>query len=93
MGMNKFAEGGIFMGKQELAAEPEEFIVPHNLPIRIEGLDDIVRVVRCKDCKHYVNLLGKGKDYRCSIFCGCYDRPYPTDADNFCSYGERRTDA
>ncbi len=51
---------------------------------------DAVEVVRCKDCIHYVNLLGGGSDYRCSIFCGCYERPYPTNADDFCSYGERR---
>lgn len=51
---------------------------------------DAVEVVRCKDCVHYVNLLGNESDYRCSIFSGCYDRPYPTEADDFCSYGERR---
>jgi hypothetical protein len=51
---------------------------------------DAVEVVRCKDCVHYVNLLCSGSDYRCSIFSGCYDRPYPTNADDFCSYGERK---
>lgn len=51
---------------------------------------DAVEVVRCKDCMHYINLLENESDYRCSIFCGCYDRPYPTVADDFCSYGERR---
>lgn len=51
---------------------------------------DAVEVVRCKDCVHYINLLENGSDYRCSIFSGCYDRPYPTEADDFCSYGERK---
>ena len=53
---------------------------------------DAVEVVRCKDCKHYVQFLQDSKECRCTIFSGCYDRPYPTDPDDFCSYGERRTD-
>ena len=52
--------------------------------------NDVVPVVRCKDCKHYVQMPVSVVDYRCSIFCGCYDKPYPTEADDFCSYGERR---
>ena len=51
---------------------------------------DAVEVVRCKDCKHYVQFLQDRKECRCTIFSGCYDRPYPTDPDDFCSYGERR---
>ena len=51
---------------------------------------DAVEVVRCKDCIHYVQMPGSVVDYRCSIFCGCYERPYPMEADGFCSYGERR---
>ena len=51
---------------------------------------DAVEVVRCKDCMHYIKLLENGNDYRCSIFCGCYDRPYPTEADDFCSYGVKK---
>ena len=47
-------------------------------------------LVRCKDCIHYVQMPGSVVDYRCSIFCGCYERPYPMEADGFCSYGERR---
>ncbi len=53
---------------------------------------DAVEVVRCKDCKHYVQFLQDSKDCRCTIFSGCYDRPYPTDPDDFCSYGERRAE-
>ena len=51
---------------------------------------DAVEVVRCKDCKHYVQFLRDEKECRCTIFSGCYDRPYPTEPDDFCSYGERR---
>ena len=51
---------------------------------------NFVEVVRCKDCKHYVQFLQDKKECRCTIFSGCYDRPYPTEPDDFCSYGERR---
>ena len=53
---------------------------------------DAVEVVRCKDCKHYVQFLQDNKERRCTIFSGCYDRPYPTEPNDFCSYGERRTE-
>lgn len=44
---------------------------------------DAVPVVRCKDCKYY-----KPDEYE----CGCdYGLPC-VKADDFCSYGERRTD-
>ena len=53
---------------------------------------DAVEVVRCKDCSHYVKISNLDKDCRCNIFCGCYERPYPTEPNDFCSYGERRTE-
>ena len=53
---------------------------------------DAVEVVRCKDCKNYVKMSEQDKEFRCNVFCGCYDRPYPTGPNDFCSYGERRTD-
>ncbi len=44
---------------------------------------DVAPVVRCKDCKYY-----KPDEYE----CGCdYGLPC-VKADDFCSYGERRTD-
>ena len=53
--------------------------------------DDIVEVVRCKDCTHYLNgkcyvsnRTNKGIYPRVNIH-GCND-------DDFCSYGERRSD-
>lgn len=52
--------------------------------------DAMAELVRCKDCKHYVQFLQDNKECRCTIFSGCYDRPYPTEPDDFCSYGERR---
>ena len=82
--MNKFAKGGIFTSKQELPVDPEEFIVPHE--IRIEGIEDIVRVVRCKDCKYYT-FDGYHKHNYCSNSRGMR---YIVLQEYFCSYGERR---
>ena len=46
-------------------------------------IDDVVRVVRCKDCKHR-----DPEDKRCD--CGCWHNPFTTKDDDFCSYGERK---
>lgn len=45
---------------------------------------DAVEVVRCKDCKHYEENDG----------CGWLDYDYVTmmKPEDFCSYGERKTD-
>ena len=53
---------------------------------------DAVEVVRCRECEHYVKLLGEDRR-RCSIFSGCYDRPYPTEPEDFCSYGVKKGSA
>ena len=45
---------------------------------------DAVEVVRCKDCEYHVSDDDVG--YECGYF-GVYTRP-----DDFCSYGERRSD-
>lgn len=48
---------------------------------------DAVEVVRCKDCKHFdpEKALRPG-----GIWCGYWGTD--PDPDDFCSYGERRTD-
>lgn len=46
---------------------------------------DVVKVVRCKDCKHYVTnteLLGN--------VCNRLFTVFPMKPDDFCSYGERK---
>lgn len=45
-----------------------------------EELAKSVKVVRCKDCKHWASA----EDYDCEIHSGAFG------ADDFCSYGERR---
>ena len=50
---------------------------------------DAVPVVRCRECKHWTSVDGRIEHMECNVFCGCYGRGYPTNADDFCSYGER----
>ena len=46
---------------------------------------DAVEVVRCKDCKHWGYVVG------CGHYCECYaNQMADTEADDFCSYGERK---
>jgi hypothetical protein len=44
---------------------------------------DAVEVVRCKDCKRY------SQSGLCNLYCNI---SLPMNPDDFCSYGERRTD-
>lgn len=63
-----------------------------NIKKAIETKEDVVPVVRCKDCKHFVcqnttepycqiwtDKVGKYRDYDCD-----------TEDDNYCGYGERK---
>ena len=48
---------------------------------------DAVPVVRCKDCKHYEN-------HKLKVYENCVrnERYIPVLPNDFCSYGERRSD-
>ena len=50
---------------------------------------DAVEVVRCKDCKHWNEQDNIFSGCRCTCWKGIWDYTKP---DDFCSYGERRTD-
>lgn len=56
---------------------------------------DVVEVVRCKDCKHYVlhTLFGRTQGW-CERLCDKFDRSlaHGTEEDDFCSYGKKRDD-
>ena len=68
--------------------EPVEIV-----PIQIvENPTDIVKVVRCKDCKHYDNSEGiQWCNLNSKFYPGGFDwHNFPEDG--FCSYGERRND-
>lgn len=51
-------------------------------------IKDVARVVKCKDCKHYVRRSLEDDDYYCA------DKHtqtlYSPDKDDFCSRGERK---
>lgn len=50
---------------------------------------DAVEVVRCKDCKHsWIHPSG----YICCHRSGLVDHDMTFSPDDFCSYGERRSD-
>ncbi len=51
---------------------------------------DAVEVVRCKDCKHWIRQADFCP-FECQIFNSAYETTgYHTNADDFCSYGERK---
>ena len=50
---------------------------------------DVVEVVRCKDCKHYIY---DGDRWLCKVLSNNYEPIVDLDSDGYCSYGERRTD-
>jgi hypothetical protein len=50
---------------------------------------DVVKVVRCKDCKHFYHSITSDRDGRCVQF-GTYDTDPSVYGDDFCSYGERK---
>ena len=63
--------------------------------IPIERRDDLVRVVRCKDCKwyHEINPLDSGEIFKtCSYSFYNEGAVYfvGTTEDDYCSHGERR---
>ena len=47
---------------------------------------DVVAVVRCGKCIHR-----DPEDKKCD--CGCWHIPFTVKDDDFCSYGERKSDA
>ena len=52
---------------------------------------DVVPVVRCKDCKYYVDQYCT-RDIKCrtNMFYMCATNMFYMCADDFCSYGERK---
>lgn len=50
---------------------------------------NFVKVVRCKDCKHYKIDHPRANGYHC---CYRMHSIFPMKPDGFCSYGERRTE-
>lgn len=74
----------------------EEFKELHggkrSLLIDIAPTADVVEIVRCKDCKHYVlhTLFGRTQGW-CERLCDEFDKSlaHGTEEDDYCSHGER----
>ena len=59
---------------------------------KIKDRNKYAEVVRCKDCKYYTEQK-KRCDHPCQDWdVECYDQWLEMKPDDFCSYGERRTD-
>lgn len=62
------------------------------LIVRLEPAADVVKVVRCKDCKYYK----KGFAGEHSNYCDCHTvtsfEKFFCKPNDFCSYGERKAD-
>ena len=83
----------IRVGFRELYLKGQEVVMNvsicgKNNDVRIPFSKDVVEVVRCKDCK-YRKYDGYNRHHYCSNTRGCR---YVILPDNFCSYGERKTD-
>lgn len=73
------------------AAEAKEFMLDHLDMERFVPTVDVVEVVRCKDCKHFVFSKNRAMcGRRATMEYGEWLRLTATDFDHFCSYGERR---
>lgn len=53
---------------------------------------DVVPVVRCKDCKKWDRSIGSCKEFTSHRLPSGGRIAFLTREDDFCSYGERRTD-
>ena len=90
--MTEFAKGGTVCGKNViLGSNIVETIIPNKKPT-IKGLEDIVNVVRCKDCKHWKKGEFKGGDTKENLEWGggCPLARFARYESDFCSRGERR---
>ena len=81
--------------KKRLRTNEGAHVLGHSV-VRLFNLDflidntptvDAVPVVRCKDCKHYEN-------HKLKVYENCVrnERYIPMLPNDFCSYGERRSD-
>lgn len=53
-------------------------------PITIDLGNDVVKITRCKDCKHFKRNLEN------DTYCNCVGELSDPAENDFCSYGERK---
>ena len=81
--------------KERINEEPTDGMYTHEIIAAIDEqlTVDAVEVVRCKDCKHckkYRNRLDPMLNHQLCVRMDKY--AFGVDEDDFCSYGERRTE-
>ena len=52
---------------------------------------DIVEVIRCKDCKHFLKARNEDEYDSCAILFEMVDCPLGTNENKYCAWAERRT--
>ena len=55
-------------------------------------LEKTVEVVLCRECVSYRVFESCNGERRCAVFDDANELPFLTEPDDYCSYGERRTD-
>ena len=53
---------------------------------------DIVEVIRCKECKHFLKARNEDEYDSCAILFEMQDIPLGTDEDKYCAWAERKTE-
>lgn len=88
--MNKCESCQIRWERDQAMEQLEE----HHIPFGCVA-DDVVEVIRCKDCKHYViHILFGHQQGWCERLCDEFDKSLArgTMDNDFCSRGERRSE-
>lgn len=82
-------ESIVFSGRSDETSA--EMRGAHKVVDRIKAAPtvDAVEVVRCRECKNYKLNKYSGED---DMWCMCWSDWLPTEPDDFCSYGERRSE-
>lgn len=60
--------------------------------VNVQPTIDAVPVVRCKDCKYFINERRRCDHPNLDYDVECYDHWIGVNPDDFCSYGEREED-
>ena len=89
--MGKLIEAEILMAKAKIEAQGMSEPFKTNFAMLVEWLADKTpeAVVKCRDCKNY-EFAGNRVPEEQTWYCYMWD--CETGCEDFCSYGERRTD-
>ena len=88
--LNDLETSIVVSGRTDVA--PLELRGVHKVVDRIKAMptEDVVPVVRCKDCKHF--NVGVNFQSKPILYCRRTKFSFETKPDDYCSYGERKCD-